>query len=242
MSGRRGRPDRAVARLLFADHLPLLLLVWAAYAVAVAGVTIGIAAFGTVGASVWDRAAALLRWLALGYGAHLTYTLLPSFVAHGRTRREFSVQAAAFLVVAVAVLAVLMALGYALEAVVYRAMAWPQELSPARLYASAGQVPLIVLTFVVVFAVWTVAGALLAAGFYRDDGSALLAIPVALLMVTLAGIGVGYGGLPLADRLLGIDGDGLGVPGVALAAGAFVVAVALTWALVRDLPVRTRPR
>jgi hypothetical protein len=61
MTGRRGRPDWAVARVLFADHLPFLLLVWAAYAVAVAGVTIGIAAFGTVGVSVWDRAATLLR-------------------------------------------------------------------------------------------------------------------------------------------------------------------------------------
>ena len=89
MSDRAGDRDQAIARLLFATHLPFLAMVWAVFAAAVLVLIIGIDLLGTVTRSVWDPAVSMVRWFALGYGAYLINRLLPVYVAHGRTRREF---------------------------------------------------------------------------------------------------------------------------------------------------------
>ena len=83
MSDRAGDRDQAIARLLFATHLPFLAMVWAVFAAAVLVLIIGIDLLGTVTRSVWDPAVSMVRWFALGYGVYLINRLLPVYVAHG---------------------------------------------------------------------------------------------------------------------------------------------------------------
>jgi hypothetical protein len=237
MSRPQQRNRWAIARLLFASHLPFLVAMWGVLVVVVAALVAGIAAFGTVTGSVWDHAVALLRWFALGYGIHLGSRLLPVHIAHGQTRRAFVVQATLFVVVAAAVLAALIVLGHALEGVLYRAMDWPQRLPSERLYSSPGQLPEAFTTFWLLLAGWTMVGAFLATAFYRPGGWGLVAIPLAVAVVQLLGIAVGFGVLPFARGLFDIADVPLPAT-VALGAGGFLVAAALTWALARDIPIR----
>lgn len=226
-----------IARLLFAAHLPFLVLVWAVVAVAVAAVTAGIALLGTVTGSVWDPASSILRWFALGYGTHLTGTLLPTYVAHGQTRRDSMVQITLFVVVATAVFSALMALGYGLEALLYGAMDWPQDLQ--RLFTSATQVPLVLITYWGMFGAWTIAGALLAAGFYRSKDVGVVTIPIALVLVIVVGDAVGFPSLPLVGGIIATADMPLPLT-IALCAATFLLGVAVTWGFARDLPLRNR--
>ena len=60
--------------------------------------------------------------------------MLPVYVAHGRTRHEFLRAMTVFVPVAAAMVAALLTLGLALEAVLYRVMDWPQRVPAERLF------------------------------------------------------------------------------------------------------------
>lgn len=84
---------------------------------------------------------------------------------------------------------------------------------------------------------WTVAGTLIALGFFRWNIGGVLTIPIGLLLVVPAVVAIGNSGLPLIGRqLAGIDLS----PGVLLIAFArcFVAGIALIWAIVRDVPMK----
>lgn len=239
MSRHQHRQTWAIARLLFATHLPLLLVLWAIFAVIVVGVGIGLAIFNTVTFSVWDGATKVVRWFALGYGIYLIHHLLPTLIAHGQTRRTFMLQASLFTVVATIVLGALMTLGYVLETAVYRALDWQPALTAAQAFISVGRLPMTFFTCLAMFLVWTVSGALLGAGFYRAEELALVTLPIALLLISAAGVAIGYTGLPF----IGIFIDRLDIPlAVAgpLSAGAFLLGLWLIWVIVRDIPLRKR--
>jgi hypothetical protein len=229
----------SIARLLFATQLPFLLLAWAVFAVAIVVLTVVLDLRVSVDRSVWDPAVTVVRWFALGYGFYLVNRLLPVYVAHGRTRREFLSSVAVFLVGAGAVLAVLLAAGFALEAVLYRIMDLPQRVAPERLFDSPSQYPTIFLNYWAMLVVWTTIGLLLAAGFYRSGGSELLVIALALAMVVVSGYGIGFSGLPFVGAV--VDAADLPLAGsLGLCLAALLPGAAVTWALVRDLPIRNR--
>lgn len=232
-------PRWPTARILFVDHLIFLVIVWAVVMVLAGLVATGIAVFGTVTSSVLDQSGSILRWLALGYGTHLTYTLLPTHIAHGRTRREFFTQSTVFIVGAAVVLAGLMTLGYFLEGLVYQATGWSHTVSEDRLFSSADQSHLVFLTYTVIFTVWTTVGAFVAAAFYRSGGAGALSILPGLGLLFMAGVNVGMTGMPfLGSRpVLASQAPPLAV---AMCVGSFAIAAALTWAVVRDIPLRTR--
>ena len=228
-----------IARLLFATHLPFLLLAYGVFVAAVLVLTFGIDLFGTISSSVWDPAASFVRWFALGYGLYFVNRLLAVYVAHGRTRREFLRSVAVFLVVAGAVVAALLTVGFALEAVLYRVMDWPHRVEPERLFDSPGQYPLIFLSYWAMLLVWTTIGLLLAAGFYRSGGSELVVILLALAMVVVTGYGIGFNGLPFVGAVVDVAEVPLAAT-LALCLAGLLPGAAVTWALVRDIPIRSR--
>jgi len=239
MSDRAGDRDQAIARLLFATHLPFLAMVWAVFAAAVLVLIIGIDLLGTVTRSVWDPAVSMVRWFALGYGVYLINRLLPVYVAHGRTRREFLRSVALFVVVAAAVVGGLLAIGLALEAVLYRVMDWPHGVEAERLFHSSGQYPLVLLSYWAMLVTWTTIGLLLGAGFYRSGGNELVAVVLALAMVVVTGYGIGFNGLPFVGAVLGVAEVPMAVT-MALCLAGLLPGAAATWAMARDVPIRNR--
>jgi hypothetical protein len=235
--------DRArtwgIARLLLTTHLPFLALCWAVFAGAVLVLTVGIQVLTAISQSVWDPAVSFVRWFALGYGVYFVYRMLPVYVAHGRTRREFLGAMATFVPVAAAMVAALLTLGLALESVLYRVMDWPQQVPAERLFDAPGQYPLVFLTYWAMLVVWTTIGLLLGAGFYRSEGRELLVVALGLAMVVVTGYAIGFNGLPLVGAVVDVaDLPLAGALGLCLA--GLLPGVAATWALVRDLPIRTR--
>jgi hypothetical protein len=239
MSDRAEDRTWSITRLLLTTHLPFLALCWAVFAAAVLVITIGIDLRITISQSVWDPAVSVVRWVALGYGAYLVYRMLPVYVAHGRTRREFLRAMAVFVPVAATMVAALLTLGLALESVLYRVMDWPQRVPAERLFDAPDQYPLVFLTYLAMLIVWTTIGLLLGAGFYRSGGRELLVIALGLAMVAVTGYAIGFNGLPLVGAVVDVADLPLARTLALCLAGLLPGAVA-TWALVRDLPIRTR--
>jgi hypothetical protein len=240
MSAVQERGSWPIGRYLFSGHLLFLALATIGAGVLSVLVTFGISIFAEITGSVWNVAPSILRWFAAGYGAYLTGSLLTICVAHGRTRREFTVQVLVFMVGGSAVVALLLTLGYPLESLLYRAMDWPHRVPEGRLYSSPDQLGLIFVSLWSLLGVWTVAGAFLSAGFSRDDGGwGLLMIPLAVVLVSAVSLVLDLGFLPFVGRVLRPADVG---PAVAMAvcAACFLVGAAAVWALLRDMPIKNQ--
>jgi hypothetical protein len=238
MSADAGRPW-SIARLLLTTHLPFLALAWVVFVAAVLVLTVGIAVRGDITRSVWDPAVTVVRWFALGYGLFLVNRLLAVYVAHGRTRREFLGSVAVFVVVAGAALAALLAVGFALEAVLYRAMDWPHRVATERLFDSPTQYPLIFVNYWAMLVTWTTIGLLLAAGFYRSGGWELVVLPLALVLVVVTGFAIGFNGLPFVGATVAVVDVPLAAT-LGLCLAGLLPGAAVTWLLVRDIPIRPK--
>jgi hypothetical protein len=239
MSGDGNDRTWSIGRLLLATHFLFLLFMWGVFAVLVLAIIVGVAVMGTITRSVWDPAVTVVRWFALGYGAYLIYRLLPVYVANGRTRREFLSSVPLFLVVSAAALAALLTLGFALEAVLYRAMDWPHQVSQENLFTSPDDYPLIFLSYLAMLLVWTTIGLFLGAGFYRSGGWELVVLALGLVLVVVTGWAVGFSGLPF----VGITTEVADLPlagTIGLCLAGLLAGAAMTWALVRDIPIRNK--
>ena len=200
MSSRRG--GWATKRILLTDHLPFVTLVGVVFFVLAMVLALGIGVFRTVEVSVWDQAFSVIRWCALGYGCYLTGRLLPTYVAHGLTRRAFSAESGIFLAVASGALALVTTLGYLVEGVLFRSMGWRHIVDEERLFSAPDQVLAILATYWMLFAVWTLTGAMLAASVYREDGTLLVTLPAALVMLLGSSLAVGYLKVPVIGSYL----------------------------------------
>ncbi len=229
-----------IAVLLFFGHLPFLMLLWVALAALLTVITAVLALFVDISVSVWDHSAALLRWMALFYGTYLTRELLTTCVMHGRTRRAFTAQATLFVLVASGVLAVLMALGYALEHLIYNLMGWSHTFIDDRLFDSLN-IPLIIYSWWGLYAVWTITGAFIGAALRRNDVSPVLAIVLGIVLLSVLGPITGMGDLPFTDRIYDPQTTSVG-SAIGLSLLAFAVGAAFTWLLVRNIPIRPRIR
>ncbi|GAA1004117.1 hypothetical protein Aple_086310 [Acrocarpospora pleiomorpha] len=228
---------------LLAANLFFAALLWAGYLVLIALITLGISIFGEVSGSVWEPAGQLPRWYVLFTGVTLVREYLPMYIAHGQTRRQFGGQAAITIALFAPGVAALMTAGYLLENGLHALAGWPQGLSRPHLFASTSQVGLMFTEYTIEYLVWATAGALIGAGFYRWQGGGFLTIPVGVALVLVAAGATGTElRIPFVSRLFGFDVDlppGLPVTlGVGL--GVFLLGLALTWPIIRDVPLRNQ--
>lgn len=226
-----------IARRLAVDHVVFAGLLMVVALLLAGAVTAGIAVSGRTPGSVWEQASQVTRWFAAGVGGTFAYTQLPLHVTHGVTRRTFARQAVLAVLAFVVALAALVTAGFALETLLHDATGWSQTLSRSHLFTTPAQPGLVASEYALVYAVWCSAGALLGAGFYRDGGIGLLLIPVALVQIVAAEVALGpryLGPVPLPDlNLAGSVGAAVGV-----CSAACLLGLAVTWAVVRDVPVR----
>ncbi|GII00784.1 hypothetical protein [Planobispora takensis] len=229
-------PSRLLASQLFFAGL-----VWAAFYAVVTLITVGIAVFGTLTNSVWESATQVPRWFALFAGVAMIREFLPLYIAHGQTRRQFGAQAAVTVALYAPALSALLVLGYLLETLLYNVAGWPQELARPHLFASPTDVPLVFLEYLVEFLAWIVAGTFMAAAFYRWQGGGLLSIPLGIGLVVLGEAAIGTElRLPFIRFPLGVVSTPTVLTVLAGGVGCSLLGLAMTWSIIRDVPLRNR--
>ncbi|MFO7251194.1 MAG: hypothetical protein DIU60_010640 [Actinomycetes bacterium] len=233
-------------RILLANCL-FALLVWAAFWVLVTLITVGLGLTGRLTQSAWEVAAQLPRWYALFFGVSLIHEYLPLYVAHGRTRRQFGVEGALTLILFAPFLAALLVISYQLESVLYGLAGWPHVLERAHMFTEPTQVPLVFTEYLIEALAWSTAGAFMGAAFYRFRGGGLLSIPVGVLLIAFAhsAMGVEPWGPFLLAWLRVLSQVVFDLPDSPLmpllgTVGVLVVGLLLTWAIIRDMPLRNQ--
>ncbi|GHH31522.1 hypothetical protein [Lentzea cavernae] len=188
--------------------------------------TFVVSAFRDVEISAWNIVASQVGpWFLLFIGVYAIHNVLPIAVAHGRTRREFLVAASAFSVVLALVMTAVEWLGFLVEGGIYSLMGWGAD-ERATQFA-----------YLLMYLVWFTVGMLCAAAFDRFGGGGIFVLPVALALVVATRVQVpGSGNLPFVTSLPYLLGAGWYV---ALAV-SFGVALAGTWAIAREMPIRVR--
>lgn len=224
---------------LLAANIVFALMLAAGFVAVVAVVGTAIAVFTDLDQSVWEQAMQVPRWFVLFAGVSLIREFMPMYLANGQTRRQFAAQAAVAVVLFAPFMSVLAVLGYLGEMGIYHLAAIPHELADAHLFADPGQLHMVFLEYTVEFLIWMAAGAFMGAGFYRWESNGIFTVPIGVAMIVL-------GGLSGLDLRLPFLWDDLGLAGepsalIASAGGALITAagLALTWGIVRDVPLRT---
>ncbi|WP_330274216.1 hypothetical protein OG205_00530 [Lentzea sp. NBC_00516] len=192
----------------------------------VVALTFVVSVFRDVEISAWNVVASQIGpWFLLFMGVYAIHVMLPIAVAHGRTRREFLVAASGFSVVLALVMTAVEWLGFLAEGGIYSLMDWRADEHSTQL------------TYLLMYLVWIAVGMLCAAAFDRFGAGGILVLPVALALVVATRVQLpGSGNLPFLDEIP----DALGPEWYLLLAVSFVVALAGTWAIARDMPIRTR--
>jgi hypothetical protein len=219
--------------------LPFAVLLWLALFAFMVGLAFAIDRWGTIEHSVWEQGSQPVRWGVLFIGVWIVNTYLAAYVAHGVTRRSFAERTAAFAVLFTLVVAALSALGFLVEGAIYDLRDWPHELSVDHLFDSPDHVPTIFGNYFLLFLVWFAIGVLNAVAFYRNEsGWSVVTLPLSVLAAAVAEVGLD-GQYPGFVRRA-FDGlDDVATPvGLALWATALAAVVALTWHLLRDIPIR----
>lgn len=237
MSNVAGRRAWSIARFPEAGSMAMVVVLWLGFFLLIQLITAGISIYRTVDGSLWEPATQLPRWFAFGTGLWLTGVYLKLHVAHGQTRRGFMRKASVYLVAFAALLATLTMLGYLMELTIYRLAGWQQRFTrDYLLFDSATQVAPILFTYGLVYLVWTVAGALIAATYRRLNWYGLIVVAPFCLAIVV-GIELAVGARYVAPLTMDIQFTTSAPLALLLGIGGYAVGLAATWALVRNMPL-----
>lgn len=241
MSPASTRREPAFPKRVLVDQGAFALLSWPVYTLFVFAVTFVVSLFRDVSASGWDMAGQPMRWFAFAIGIYLGWSVLQLHVTHGGTRKGFMVQMLVFVPIFVALLTVIFALSFMLESGYYALMGWPQGIDDGALYSGPFDLPMVLLQYVLIFALWTLGGLLIAAAWYRSAILGAAAIPLGLAAVSVSALvlgGEGEGPMVWVSQVLPIQ------PGPPVATIAHLLLAALfaglTWLAVRNVPIRSK--
>lgn len=231
--------------MLLKGHIALGSLLWAGLVLVTIVIAAGVDRFTEAGGrpgSIWEHSSQIAPWYVGGVSWYIAYHVVPTLIAHGRTRRDTAIEGLTFMVVFAAVAAVLVAAGYLIEHVVHGIAGWPRELSGDQVFDSHLDVLLIVVQYWLISVVWAAAGAFVGAAFYRYHDSGWFALFPASILVGLTGIltngfwgPVGY----VVDRFLPVETPSL-LLGIPTAIACSLIALGVTWPILQDLPLRNR--
>lgn len=228
--------------MLLKGHIAFGSLMWMGLVLLTVAIAVALDRFTEVSDSTWEQSSQVVPWYVGGVSGYILYQTVPMFIGHGRTRRDTAIEVLIFMVIFATVAAVLVAAGYLIEYVVYGMAGWPRDLSGDQLFDSHLDVLLIVVQYWLISIVWAASGALVGAAFYRYDANGWLAlIPASILIGLIGTFTQGFWGLSgfVVDRFLPVETPSL--PLAIVTAGACVlIALAMTWPILRDLPIRNR--
>jgi hypothetical protein len=212
---------------------------WGLAALASAVALTAIAVWGSMTQSLWiNTYAGWQRWPLAGAGFTMIATFLPLFATNGATRRRLAQSAMVTAVVLAVAGAVVITVGYALEALLYRAEGWTHAVSEGgRTIGSVGY-PALLTMYSVTLAAYFVGGWLVAVGVYRLGWWGLvpgLAAGFALVILVeyLVAVDAAVTQFDVLDR---VDGPPLAL-GAVLAIATTALAAALAGRLTRSIDV-----
>ena len=201
-----------------------------------------IARYGELEFSVWEFAGlSWTRWAHFGAGCVLAYSTFPMMVAQGLTRRRVAQGSIAGIGVLSVIGAAVITAVYAAELVVFGMADVDPAVSERHLFDVPGQLWWVAAESLLVYAVYMACGWFVGLGFYRwGTVFGLLLIVPGLLPVAVVEAALSSSLLPESVDAVFLD---LPVGGaVAFVAATWAVAVVVTTRLLRDTPLRSRPR
>ncbi|BBH69584.1 hypothetical protein ACTI_62690 [Actinoplanes sp. OR16] len=219
-----------ITRYLLGSHTIFLVFLLAGVYLFVAVVVGAVATFRDIRISGVDVVGQILPWVTAGYGT-TTAALLATVLVHGRTRREFLIQHPVFQVITTGLIAALITGVYAIETAVYRAFDWGQKVQDERAYATTSEYATIFGAYWSMLLIWLMVGVFLGMAFYRWEGSGVLAlIPAGVIVVVTGGVN-GFLSLPFARTDL---------PLLPVTVAAVAITYAMLWYTGRDVALRAR--
>ncbi|WFE30214.1 hypothetical protein O7623_13940 [Solwaraspora sp. WMMD791] len=230
-----------VSRTLLRRSLPLAGWYWVILYLAWA-VVIGLTSrLGTIEVSMWENIGLQApRWFTFVFGITAVGAYLPVFVAHGVTRRDALVGAWGFLLPYAVGFAAVTTIGFGVEYLTFDALGLLGGLTEPYPVDSAGGAAAIWLEFGLINLAYTAAGVLCAIAYHvLSPWWATLLLPVVLLPAFVVEIGfrTEWAGVVLG-RLLGLGDEGHLGTGSVVAVATLLVACAVTWVLIRRLPLK----
>lgn len=227
-------------RVLLTAHVSFAIVLWLPLMAVSAAILAGVGLWGTVDRSIWHYVATQVpRWIALGLGVDAVTTYLRMNLAHGRTRRDYLRQLWPYLAGLAVALSVMVTIGYQIERGAFAMFGWDHRTAFPTLFGDTGNILGLFGAFTLMFLLWSVAGAMIAAGFTRNVLLGIVTIPVGLLIVAPSEVLVGLNGVPLFERLTDLLRFPL-VTAVLVSLGGAVLGCAAIWGTVRDIPVRAK--
>jgi hypothetical protein len=203
----------------------------------------GFATFGELTASGWTYAGAgAFKYFPLSMAIMITPVLLSVYVAQGVTRRQFAVGAVLFITAWSLLLALIMLVGYAVEAAAFGATGRPYVFDTPHLFDTWTDVHLVLGEHVTLIAVHMMTGWLIGTTYYVLGWfRATLLLPVTLLPVAAVEVLMPNGWI---GRSLFAEFPAYTPPPVAAAIPLALLVIGITWAvnfiLVRELPIKVK--
>ncbi len=201
-----------------------------------------ISRYGELESSVWEFAGlSWTRWVQFAAGCVLAYATFPVFVAQGLTRRRVAQGSIVGIVVISAIGAAVITAVYAAELVAFGLADVDLALSERHLFDAPGQLWWVAVESLLVYAVYMASGWFVGLGFYRWGTvvGLLLTVP-GLLPVVVVEASLSSSLFPESVDAVFLDLPAGGA--VVLVVATWLVAVAATTRLLRDTPLRSRPR
>lgn len=171
---------------LFIEQAQFGLLCWALFSLVMLVIPIGVSWFRPIDSSGWSIVQQVLNWYVLVIGVHLGWSGFAQYVTHGQSRRTYLQSAGVFILAFALLAAVLSAVTFLPEALIYATAGWPQTVHEGQLYDNVLNVPMVVIQHWLTYVLWMSAGLALGIGWYRGTLTGSIAI---LLSLAMGGLG-----------------------------------------------------
>lgn len=248
-------PDYVPVRFpirLVTDLAAFALMIWAGTLVTAFVLVFIVSFWHDISASAWHIVGQPARWFLFALAIHIGWTQFELYVAHGRTRRAFMLEALQFLAAFAPLMAVIFALSFLMEAGYYSLMGWTQGIGEDEaFYRSVFDIPLVLLQWTLTFGLWMAGGLFIGAMWYRSTvlGVVSLFVGIACALISTAAIGevtinFGQGSNPAsalvhAMLFIAVQASTHGIGAVVLLHVVMTaLLIGLAWLVLRDAPIR----
>jgi ABC-type transport system involved in cytochrome c biogenesis permease component len=235
-------PVRRIGEYVFYGSMSWLAWFWGASVLLWIAAMVVVPQVAELETSMWEfLGLGWMRWVLFAAGCVLGYSSFPMLVAQGLTRRRVAQGSIAGIAAIAVAGALIVTAVYAVEGIVFGLLDIDLVVSERHLFDVPGQLWWVAIEALLVGAMYLASGWFIALGFYRWNNviGVLMIVPGLIPVVIVEAV--------LSSSLLpeNVDEVFLDVPGavaITVTVVTFVATVAVAGRIMRDTPLRTRPR